>query len=172
MMSSSRNMDDGRYDYNNYNMSNLGGGGGSTHYSGVIPGIYSGGGYGGGANGYYGHSHIDKTYSVVNTEPITVKKSDPIILIDPPMEPHIKSYLTWSLFNVICCCFVGGVITTFMSCNVMRLNDNKSYKEAERLSGKVLHANMIASAIGALIILIAFPYAYIAIYPSLPKINW
>ena len=113
----------------------------------------------------------DRPY-IINTEPISINKDSQIILVDPPMEPYVKSYFTWSMFNVIFCFVFGGIITTIMSCNVMRLNDSKRYKEAFKLSGKVLLANMIVSAFGGLLFLIVFPYIYVAIYPHLPKINW
>jgi hypothetical protein len=143
--------------YNPYNYSvNGGGGGGGVYYSQpggaiMIP---------------------DKSY-IINTEPITINtKDNPIVLVDPILETHVKSYLTWSLFNVLFCFCFGGILTTFMSCNVMRLNDSKNYKEALRLSGKVLIANMVVTGLGALLFLIVFPHIYIAIYPFLPKINW
>lgn len=159
---------------NNYNMRN-----GSNNYPNVIPNVVIngsnnpsnyGGNYGPGYGGYYGGQ--EKAYTIVNTQPITVKNKQPIVLVDPILEPHVKSYMTWSLLNVFCCCLIGGIITTIMSCNVMRLNDNKQFKEASRLSGKVLLANLIASGVGALLFIILFPYVYLAIYPSLPKINW
>jgi hypothetical protein len=155
---------------NNYNMRN-----GSNNYPNVIPHVVVNGSnaysnYGGNYGGYYDGQ--EKAYTIVNTQPITVKKNQPIVLVDPILEPHVKSYMTWSLLNVFCCCLIGGIITTIMSCNVMRLNDNKQFKEASRLSGKVLLANLIASGVGALLFIILFPYVYLAIYPSLPKINW
>jgi hypothetical protein len=113
----------------------------------------------------------DKAY-IINTEPITISKDSHIVLVDPPMETHVKSYLTWSIFNVIFCCLLGGIVTTVMSFNVMQLNDLKKYKQAFRLSSKVLLANIIVSGIGAFVFLVTFPYIYMAIYPYLPKINW
>jgi hypothetical protein len=113
----------------------------------------------------------DKAY-IINTEPITISKDQHIVLVDPPTETYVKSYLTWSLFNVLFCCLLGGIVTTIMSFNVMQLNDSKKYKQAFRLSAKVLLANMIVSAIGAFTFLVVFPYVYVAIYPYLPKINW
>ena len=124
------------------------------------------------ASNYYGNSNIDRAYTIVNTEPITVSKDRPIILVDPILERHIKSYLTFSVFNMLFCCFLGGLITTCMSCNVMRLNDDKRYKEAFKLSGKVLLANMIATAAGVALYLLIFQYIYLAIYPYLPKLNY
>ena len=59
-----------------------------------------------------------------------------------------------------------------LSCNVMRLNDDKKYKDAYKLSRYVVIGNMIASGVGALVFLIVFPYIYMAIYPYLPKINY
>lgn len=182
MINSSRQSNQNSEANYGYGMNNYDTNGGSNFYSGVIPnfngstivGSNMGGGLAPSQYGQYvqyGYMN-DKAYSVVNIEPTTVKKDQPIILVDPIMETHVKSYLTWSLCNIFFCCFFGGIVTTFMSCNVMRLNDNKNFKEALRLSGKVLIANMAISALGAFIFLVVFPYIYMAIYPSLPKINW
>ena len=167
-MNQSRQSDnESRYGYGNYNQNSNNNNYGNN-YSGFIPGNV--GQYNPNFTGHY--SQFDKAYSVVNTEPVTINKQGPIILVDPIMETHVKSYLTWSIFNIFFCCFFGGVVTTIMSCKVMDLNDNKNYKKALRLSGKVLIANMAVSALGALVFLIVFPYIYVAIYPFLPKINW
>ena len=115
---------------------------------------------------------MDKAYSMVTTEPVVIDCNLPLVIVDPPIEPHVKSYTTWSIFNIFCCCFIGGFFTTFLAFRVRMLNDNGNIKEALKLSGKVLLANLIVTMIGAIIYLIAFPYAYMAIYPSLPKINW
>lgn len=170
-MNQSRQLDnESKYGYGGYNpnMTNNYSNYGKT-YSGYIPGNV--GQYNPNFTGHYG-SNFEKAYSVVNTEPVMINKDGPIILVDPILETHVKSYLTWSLFNVFFCCIFGGVVTTIMSCKVMDLNDNKEYKRALHLSGKVLIANMAVSALGALIFLIVFPYVYVAIYPLLPKINW
>ncbi len=188
-MNSSRysdNNSDNRHGYNSYNMNNLGpgagGGGGSNHYSGYAPTIVGGGGGGGAAgrnfnnysaNGFYGgNPNMEKAYTIINTEPVYVKSDEPIILVDPILEPHVKSYLTFSLINVVLCWCIGGIITTVMSCNVMRLNDNKDFSKAMHWSWKVLLANMIIAGIVAFTWFVAFPYIYVAIYPSLPRINW
>lgn len=169
MNSSRQNDGNSTYGYagdNNYN----GGYGNSNQYSigapsngapMIIPG-----------NPYYTSSNLDKAYSIVNTEPVMVTKERAIILVDPILEPHVKSYMTWSIINVFFCCCLGGLITTVLSCNVMRLNDDKKYKEAYKLSRYVVIGNMIASGVGALVFLIVFPYIYMAIYPYLPKINY
>jgi hypothetical protein len=125
-----------------------------------------------GHNRQFGQPNIDKTYSIVTTEPVVIDCNLPLVIVDPPVEPHVKSYTTWSIFNIFCCCFVGGIVTTFLACRVRDLNDNGNFKAALKLSGKVLLANMIITGIGALIYMAAFPYAYMAIYPYLPKINW
>jgi hypothetical protein len=148
---------------NNPNASNIYTG--ASHY-----GI--GGMIGSGCPGSSQHQNLDKSYSIIIQEPHLSRSTQPLVIVDPPLEPYVKSYLLWSLFNVFCCCLIGGIVTTFMSFNVMRLNDDKEYKLAFRESGKVLRYNMIVSAIGALLILIVFPYVYVVIYPSLPKINW
>jgi hypothetical protein len=124
----------------------------------------------GGGNGY--PITMDKTYSCVTTEPVIVRQDQPLIIVDPICEPHVKSYLTWSLFNVFCCCIFGGIATVIMSCNVKRLNDNLQYKEAYSKAWKVLLANIIITAVGTFTWLVAFPYIYMAIYPYLPKINY
>ena len=172
MLNSSRQSEtqsDARHVYGSYNGHNMSMGNGSNYYSGVVPGVH-------GAPSIYGQhvnpSNLDKSYSIIIAEPALSRTNQPLIIVDPPIEPYVKSYLLWSVFNIIFCCVLGGIVTTVMSVNVMRLNDNKEYKEAYHESGKVLTANMIVSAVGALIIFIAFPYAYIAIYPSLPKSNW
>lgn len=123
---------------------------------------------------YYGQHQmaIDKTYSCVTTEPVIVRQDQPLIIVDPICEPHVKSYLTWSLFNVFFCCVFGGIATVIMSCNVKRLNDNLQYKEAYAKAWKVLLANVIITAVGTFAWLVAFPYIYMAIYPYLPKINY
>merc|ERR1712127_555988 len=99
----------------------------------------------------YGYTQSDKNYSVVNTEPVVIDCSLPLVVVDPPFEPHVKSYTTWSIFNIFCCCFVGGVVTTFLACRVRELNDSGNFKAALKLSGKVLLANMIVTGLGALI---------------------
>ena len=174
MLNSSRQSEsnsDARNVYGSYNVNNMSMGNGSNYYSGVVPGIHGMGGQS--AYGHYGNqSNLDKSYSIIIAEPALSRSNQPLIIVDPPVEPYVKSYLLWSVLNIIFCCVLGGIVTTVMSVNVMRLNDNKEYKEAYHESGKVLKGNMIVTALGALIILIAFPYAYIAIYPSLPKINW
>jgi hypothetical protein len=124
---------------------------------------------------YYSHNGypiIDKTYSVVTTEPIIVRQDQPLIIVDPECEQHVKSYLTWSLFNVFFCCIFGGIATVFMSCNVRRLNDSQRFKEAYKKSWNVLLANIIISGLGTFILLVVFPYIYMEIYPYLPKINY
>lgn len=115
---------------------------------------------------------MDKAYSMVTTEPVVIDCSLPLVIVDPPLEPHVKSYTTWSIFNIFCCCFIGGFVTTFLAFRVRMLNDTGNFKEALKLSSKVLLANLIITMVGAITYLIAFPYAYMAIYPSLPKINW
>ena len=173
MMHSSRqsdtNSEAARYGYGvnntsyNLNMNSLGGAGGgggggaSQYYAGV---------------GNYSGYPIDKTYSVVTTEPIVVSQDHPLIIVDPLCEPHVKSYLTWSIFNVFFCCIFGGIATVIMSCNVKRLNDNQKYKEAHSKAWKVLLANIIITGVGTFAWLVAFPYIYMAIYPFLPKINY
>jgi hypothetical protein len=117
-------------------------------------------------------SPVEKTYSIVNTEPTLIRKDRTPILVDPILERHIKSYLTWSLFNVLFCWCFGGIVTTIMSLKVMQLNDEKNYKAAFRLSDRVLLVNMIVTGVGVFLFLVLFPIIYIAIYPYLPKINW
>lgn len=150
------------YDVNNtsynVNMNSLGGGGVSQYY-----GNYS---------NYGGYPPIDKTYSVVTTEPVIVRQDQPLIIVDPICEPHVKSYLTWSLFNVFFCCIFGGIATAVMSCNVKRLNDMGKFDEAYSRSWKVLLANIIITGVGTFVWLVTFPYIYMAIYPFLPKINY
>lgn len=139
-----------------------------NYYSGAAPGSMG--------TTYYNNcmqsSQVVEKYSVINTEPVMVRKDGPLIIVDPILETHIKSYLTWSLFNIIFCWIIGGIVTTIMSCNVMRLNDDKQFKAAYRMSGKVLLANMIVTGLGVFLMLVFFPYIYIAVYPYLPKINW
>lgn len=115
---------------------------------------------------------MDKAYYTVTTEPVVIDCNLPLVIVDPPMESHVKSYTSWSIFNIFCCCFIGGAVTTFLACRVRELNDTGNFKAALKLSGKVLLANLIITGLGALIYMIAFPYAYMAIYPHLPKINW
>ena len=183
MNSSSRysdNNSDNRYGGygGSYNMSNLGPGGNNGYAPNVIAGSVLGGGGGrqnysiNGGGFYGGNQNAEKAYTIINTEPVYVKSDEPIILVDPILEPHVKSYLTFSLINVVLCWCIGGIITTVMSCNVMRLNDNKNFDKAMHWSWKVLLANMIIAGVGAFIWFVAFPYIYVAIYPSLPKINW
>jgi hypothetical protein len=124
-----------------------------------------------GASQHYGYG-MEKQYYTVTTEPVVIDCNLPLVIVDPPVEEHVKSYTTWSIFNIFCCCFIGGVVTLFMACRVRVLNDTGNFKEARKLSAKVLLANMIITGLGALIFLIAFPYTYMAIYPYLPKINW
>ena len=170
MMNSTRQSDnnsEAKYGYGSYTMhsnNNNMPGNGSNYYAGVNPSL--------GLNNHYGYPNVDKTYSVVTTEPVIISCDQPLVIVDPPMETHVKSYTTWSVFNILFCCLIGGVITTFMACKVRVLNDNQKFKEAMRLSSKVLIANMVITGVGALIWFIAFPYFYCAIYPSLPKINW
>lgn len=114
----------------------------------------------------------EKAYSIINTEPTLIRKDRTPILVDPILERHIKSYLTWSLFNLVFCWLFGGIFTTILSLKVMQLNDDKNYKGAYRLSERVLLANMIITAIGVFLVLVLFPIIYMAIYPYLPKINW
>jgi len=125
-----------------------------------------------GNNKLHMQPNFEKKYAIVTTEPVVIDCNLPLVIVDPPVEPHVKSYTTWSIFNIFCCCFVGGMITTFLSCRVRELNDNGNFKGALKLSGKVLIANMIITGVGALIYFVAFPYTYMAIYPYLPKINW
>jgi hypothetical protein len=181
-MNSSRYSDNNSNAYSSYNMNNLkqggGGGGGSNHYGGggYVPNVNSNGlpqNYNYSQSGFYGgHPHMERAYTIINTEPIYVKSDEPIILVDPILERHVKSYLTFSIINVFLCWCIGGVITTVMSCNVMRLNDYKFFDEASKWSWRVLLANMIIAGVGAFIWFVVFPYIYVAIYPSLPKINW
>lgn len=195
-MNLSRQTDDGgRYGYASFNMNNLkptnnnsGGdynttgqtsqyGGnnnnGSHYYSGVggNPNPYNSTNFN---NFYNTHTKYDNTYSIVHTEQpvLVVDKEHPIVIVDPLVERHVKSYIIWSLFNFFCCWGIGGAITTFLSCKVMQLNDERQYKQAYRYSGKVLLGNIITTALGALLFIIVFPFMYMAIYPHVPKINW
>lgn len=118
------------------------------------------------------YPQFERAYSIVNTEPTLIRKDRTPILVDPILERHIKSYLTWSLFNLVFCWLFGGIFTTILSLKVMQLNDDKNFKAAYRLSERVLLANMIISAIGVFLVLVLFPIIYMAIYPYLPKINW
>lgn len=177
-MNSSRYSDNNSNAYSSYNMNNVGQGGGGGVYQ-PQPNLSMGGNnnmprnYNYSQNGFYGgNPNMEKAYTIINTEPVYVKSDEPIILVDPILETHVKSYLTFSLINVFLCCCIGGIITTVMSCNVMRLNDNKVFDEARKWSWKVLLANMIIAGIGAFTWYVTFPYIYVAIYPSLPKINW
>jgi hypothetical protein len=122
-----------------------------------------------------------QAYSTVNTQPTYLKGATggedsssrhQIIIVDPPLEPYVKSYMTWSMINILLCCCLPGLVTTFLSCNVMRLNDEKKYKDAFKLSGIVLLGNMIATGVGAFLYIVLFPHVYLAIYPYLPKINY
>lgn len=172
-MNSSRYSDNNSNAYSSYNMNNLGQSGvGNDNGNGngnMLPKNYN---YSQSNTGFYGHANMEKAYTIINTEPVYVKSDEPIILVDPIMERYEKSYLTFSLINAVLCCCIGGIITTILSCNVMRLNDNKMYDEARKWSWRVLLANMIITGIGAFTWYIVFPYIYVAIYPSLPKINW
>jgi hypothetical protein len=187
-MNTSRQSDtnsDARYGpaVGSYNV-NMGPSGSNYYTSGMAPQPqmamdinYGANDYASGRSGYgygydYGLGFDGRPYTTMTTEPVTIKHNQPLVIVDPLIEPHVKSYLTWSIFNIFCCCLFGGLVTTFMSLNVMRLNDSQNFKAATKLSGKVLWANMIISGLGALIILIVFPYVYMAIYPYLPKINW
>jgi hypothetical protein len=190
--------DNGRYGYASFNMNNLNTGD-TNNYTSVPPSNYGGAqannsgdghyysGVGNGAipnnpyngsnfnNFYNTHTKYDNTYSIVHTEqPVLVvdKNRSPIVIIDPLVERHVKSYLLWSIFNFFCCWGIGGIVTTFLSCKVMQLNDDKRFKEAMKYSGKVLLGNMITTGLGAFLLLVTFPFMYMAIYPSLPKINW
>jgi hypothetical protein len=122
------------------------------------------------AAGYY--QQFERAYSIVNTEPTLIRKDRTPILIDPILERHVKSYMTWSLFNLLFCWFVPGIFTTLLSLKVMQLNDSRNFKAAYRLSERVLLANMIISGVGVFLVLVLFPIIYMAIYPYLPKINW
>lgn len=163
------------------NMGGAGYGGGYSMHGDQAQSFYNYNSMHGGDSAYYlsqrGGALVmvpqEKAYTIINTEPLAVNTRDnPIVLVDPPLEPYVKSYLTWSLLNLVFCCILGGVFTTILSCRVMELNDRKQYKEALRLSGRVLVLNMIVTALFGLIFLAVFPYVYMAIYPYLPKINW
>lgn len=122
-------------------------------------------------------SQLEKAYSIVNTEPTLIRNGTdgdrmPIILVDPIIERHVKSYMTWSLFNLVFCWFFGGLVTTLLSLKVMQLNDSNQFKAAFRLASRVLLANMIITGLGVFLTLVLFPIIYMAIYPYLPKINW
>ena len=131
------------------------------------------------SNPYYGGAYAPstgglsafKTYSVVNAEPYPTNQV-PMLIIDPPHIPVARSYLAWSIFNLVCCGFIFGLVTTIFSIRIISLNDKRAHKEAQRLSDKLMLANIIISAAGGLIFMIAFPYIYVAIYPYLPKINY
>jgi hypothetical protein len=145
----------------------------SHYYSGVYPN--AGGGGHGGHSAYSGASIYGasayKTYSTANTEQVQSSQA-PLTIVDPPHTPSIRSYLLWSVFNLICCGFVCGLASTVMSIRVISLADRRAYKEAQKLSDRIMLANIIITALGALIFIIVFPYVYTAIYPSLPKINY
>ena len=184
MNNSSRYSDNNSNAYSSYNMNNLrqAGGGSSNHYGGGgggyvpnMPNNINGAmsqNYNYSQSGFYGNPNMERAYTIINTEPIYVKSDEPIILVDPILERHVKSYLTFSLINVILCWCIGGIVTTVMSCNVMRLNDNKYIEQASKWSWRVLLANMVIAGLGAFIWFVVFPYIYVGIYPSLPKINW
>lgn len=112
-----------------------------------------------------------KTYSVVNAEPYPSVQV-PLTIIDPPYTPIPRSYLAWSIFNLVCCGFICGLVTTILSVRIISLNDRKAIDQAQKLSDKLMLANIIISAAGGLIFMITFPYIYVAIYPYLPKINY
>lgn len=169
--------------YGGYSMNNMGVGGASAisyadnnshYYSGV------GGGIGGGGGAYsaysaassaYGGASAYKTYSTVNTEQVTSSQV-PLTIIDPPIKQNVKSFLIWSIFNMICCGLICGLVSTIMSLRVISLADRHQYEKAQKLSDRLMLANIIITAFGALIFIIVFPYVYVAIYPSLPKINY
>ena len=172
MMNSSRASDtnsDARYGYESYNitMNNLGNGSQynqGNNYNAPQPNFNN--------YGQYGYSNYDKTFSIVTTEPVTIKQNQPLIIVDPIIEEHVNSYLTWSICNIIFCCLIGGIVTTVFSFRVRKLNDDEKFNEARKMAAKVELANMIVSGAGALIFILVFPYIYLAIYPYLPKINY
>jgi hypothetical protein len=159
-----------------YQVPSMAGSASRNYYSGVAPSLNQPASVNGTSAHYNNYLHssqvVDKAYSIINTEPVLVRKDRPLIIVDPILETYVKSYLTWSLFNLIFCWVIGGIVTTLMSCKVMQLNDDKQFKAAFRLADKVLLANMIITGVGVFLFLVFFPYIYIAIYPSLPKINW
>ena len=145
----------------------------SHYYSGVYPN--AGGGGIGGYSAYSGASSFGpsgyKTYS--NTVVDQVQSSQtPLTIVDPPTTPNIRSYLLWSIFNLICCGILAGIVSTVLSLRVMSLSDRRFYKEAQRLSDRVMVINVVISIFGGLLFIIIFPYVYTAVYPSLPKINY
>lgn len=125
------------------------------------------------SNHYYSTASHNKTIYI--QEPIyttTQPQNVPLIVIDPPTFPQVKSYLLWSIVNLFCCGFITGLVTTILSLRVIQLKDKKLFKEANSLSDKLMLLNLIITILGAVIYLVAFPYFYVAIYPSLPKINY
>ena len=177
---SDTNSENNRYGYSIGGGNNNSGGGGaaaaqnnaesSHYYSGVYPN--AGGGFSpfsGGASSY-GPSGF-KTYSTAIVDQAQGSQV-PLTIIDPPASPHVRSYLLWSIFNLICCGFFCGLVTTLFSIKVLSLADRRLFKEAQRLSDRLMFINILITVIGGLVFILIFPYVYTAIYPSLPKINY
>jgi hypothetical protein len=125
------------------------------------------------SNHYYSTTSNNKTIYI--QEPIyttTQPQNVPLIIIDPPTHPQVNSYIIWSIVNLLCCGFITGLVTTILSIRVIALKDKRLFKEASSLSDKIMLLNFIITILGAVIYIVAFPYFYVAIYPSLPKINY
>ena len=144
----------------------------SHYYSGVYPN--AGGGIGAfsaysGASSYGPSGFKNYSNAVVDQAP---GSQTPLTIIDPPTEPKVRSYLLWSIFNLICCGFLCGLVTTIFSVRILSLADRRLFKEAQRLSDRLMFINIIITTVGGLLFILVFPYVYTAVYPSLPKINY
>jgi hypothetical protein len=136
----------------------------SHYYSGVIhPGAYF---------PTSKEASVYKPYSNAHyTEPLSSSQT-PLTIIDAPNEPLVRSYLSWSIFNLICCGLIWGIIASVFSLKVISLKDRRAFKEAQRLSDKVLFGNLIVTMVGVFLWILIFPYVFTAAYPYLPKINY
>ncbi|XP_038635506.1 proline rich transmembrane protein 1B-like [Scyliorhinus canicula] len=87
-----------------------------------------------------------------------VKKSEKMEKSEDPPDPPMETYLLWSIFNLLCCCFPIGLVAVFYSCKATKSlgKGNREKAEDAALTAKKLNMAATVTGIFLLVLLLIF----------------
>nr|AFK10675.1 interferon induced protein 2 [Callorhinchus milii] len=69
-------------------------------------------------------------------------------------QMQVSSYLGWSIFNLLCCCFPLGIAAVIYSCQAQSSANMGSMENARSASETAKKLNIAATVIGIIILVI------------------
>ena len=93
---------------------------------------------------------------------VCVQQPQSVILHHPHVSPsetsNIKDYLVWSIFNVVCCGLLFGIIGVLLSFQVRHYKMHGNIDDARRLSTSTAIWNAFTSSVGIGVIIAIVVY--------------